>query len=117
MGNAELQERIRALAPAKVKAWVSCITPAVEVEIEGSDAILSIDIGPLQKLLAFVKEIDKSMRQLITDVEAHLAAVVTPTEVEEERQRADEAVRLMIATIDPTSTDQLEGGTHAGQAQ
>ena len=100
MGNPDLQNRILDLQPRKVDTWVSCILPAVEAESVGADAILSLDVKPLTRLLEFVREIDQAMKQLANDVEAQMAEVVTQAEVEMERQRAQAAVQILTDALD-----------------
>jgi hypothetical protein len=106
MGRPELLERILDLPPAKVSSWTSCLAQAVDVETAAADAMLTMDVGPLQKLHVFVLDVDKACQQLAHDVEAQMAEVVTPTEVEAERARAYEAVQRLIATIDNHSDHQ-----------
>lgn len=117
MGGGDLQSRIVDLPPAKVNAWVNCIAMAVEAEGAGADAMLAMDVGPLLKLRVFVREVDQAMQQLAKDVEAQMAEVVTPAEVENERQRAYEAVHTLMVTIDPKTTDQPQESARADQAQ
>jgi hypothetical protein len=95
MGQADLQARIKDLAPAKVTSWVSCLDDAVEAEAAGPDGILTIDIAPLVKLSAFVQEIDKAMNQLANDVASQMAEVVTAADVDSERVRAAEAMQRL----------------------
>jgi hypothetical protein len=112
MGRPELQNRILDLPPANINRLVSCISPAVDSESVGADAMLSLDVGPLVRLRDFVREIHQAMQQLANDVEAQMAEVVTQAEVEMERHRAQAAVQMLIAALDPSL-----GRAHADQAK
>jgi hypothetical protein len=106
MGRAELQDRILDLPPAKVGTWVSCLPPAVAAEGAGPDAMLAMEVGALLKFRDFIREIDQAMQQLARDVEDQMAQVITPAEVEAERERAHEAVLRLMTVIDPVSKSQ-----------
>jgi hypothetical protein len=113
MGHADLQARIKDLAPAKVASWISCLDSAVKAEAAGPDAILTVDIGPLLKLHAFVKEIDKAMSQLESDVASQMAEVSTDADVEAERARATEAVQRLSECIERADEPVRKEGSHA----
>lgn len=106
MGRPDLQERILDLPPAKVNSWVACLDDAARAETAGPDAILSIDLGPLLKLHAFVLEVDQAMQQLSDQVKAEMAEVVTAAHVEAERARAYEAVQSLMVCIEPMPAEQ-----------
>lgn len=99
MGQEDLQNRIRELAPSKVSAWVACLADAVQCEALGAEGILSLDLAPVLKLHQFVMEIDKAMTRLATDVAAMGAEVVTETAVEEERVRTVAAIQRLNALL------------------
>ena len=117
MGQADLQARIKDLAPAKVATWVSCLDDAVKAEVAGPDAILTVDMGPLLKLRAFVQEVDKAMNQLANDVAAQMTEVVTSAEVEAERLRAKEAVQRLSGCLERPDESTRKEGSRADQEQ
>lgn len=117
MGQSDLQARIKDLAPAKVTSWVSCLDDAVKAEAAGPDGILTVDIGPLVRLSAFVEEIDKTMNQLASDVASQMAEVVTTVDVEAERARATEAMHRLSDCLERPDKPAGEEGSHADQEQ
>jgi hypothetical protein len=117
MGQADLQARIKDLAPAKVATWVSCLDDAVKAEVAGPDAILTVDMGPLLKLRAFVVEVDKAMNQLANDVAEQMTEVVTSAEVEAERSRAKEAVQRLSGCLEHPDESARKEGSRADQEQ
>ena len=117
MGHADLQARIKDLAPDKVTSWVSCLDDAVKAEAAGPDGILTVDIGPLVKLSAFVQEIDKAMNQLASDVASQMAEVVTAVDVEAERARATEAMHRLSDCLERPDKPAREEGSHADHEQ
>jgi hypothetical protein len=100
MGRADLQTRIKDLAPAKITSWVTCLEGAVKCEAGGPEGILSLDLGPLLKLQTFAQEIDKAMKQLANDVGSVMAEVVTEQEVQSERTRASAAVKRLSELLE-----------------
>jgi hypothetical protein len=87
-----LQGRIDDLPPAKINSWVQCLDDSLKVEAEGSTAMLALDVAPLMRLHAFVREIDAAMHQLTEDVSAQVSDVVTSSDVEDEARRAEQAL-------------------------
>jgi len=113
MGREDLQNRIRELAPAKVSAWVACLTDAVRCEALGPEGILSLDLAPVLKLHQFVMEIDKAMARLATDVASMGANVVTETEVEAERARTVAAVQRLNSLLASATLSASQEVSHA----
>jgi hypothetical protein len=117
MGRRDLQDRILDLPPAKVTAWVACLDDAEKAEAGGPDAMLSVDLGPLLKLHAFVLEVDQAMQQLSDQVKAEMAEVVTAAHVEAERARAYEAVQSLMVCIEPMPAEQQKEDGRVNQDQ
>lgn len=117
MGRLDLQAQILDLPPAKVTSWVACLDDAVKAEGASPDAMLSIDLGPLMKLHAFVLDVDRAMQQLSEDMKAQMAEVVTAAQVEAERVRAYEAVQSLMVCIESVHSELQQEDGRVNQAQ
>lgn len=116
IGEADLQSRIKELAPQKVTTWLAPLAPALEVEASGPEAVLSFDFTPLLRLSGFISDIDKAMRPLAAAMEARMGDGVTEADVEKERLRALGALQALLETMEPDAVHQIQENEHAGQA-
>ena len=105
LGDATLQTEIGNLAPAVVGRHVAIIEQAVSVLEQGPLGILTIDVGEVEKTLDFVTRSDRAIVRLRDALAQRLSDVVTPEDVEAERQQCINAVQELSSS----DTDATEG--------
>ena len=97
LGNDDLQERIRNLAPAIVSRHVSAIERGVNVVASGSLAVLSLDVKEVNDTVDLIKQIDAAIRRLQDALSQRLSDVVTAEEAEVDQQEAIKSIHELLA--------------------
>ena len=97
LGNDNLQERIRSLAPAIVSRHVSMIERGVSVVDGEALAVLSLDVKEVNDTVDLLKQIDAAIRRLQEALSQRLSDVVTTEEVEADQQQAITSIQEFLA--------------------
>lgn len=104
LGNSELQNKIKDLAPAKVQALIAILRTAAEA-VEGSpEGVLSLDVAPLLKLYTFIDAVHQAMLNLERSLTLNKGQVITEADVEVAKDEAEMAVQKLescLNEVDP----------------